>query len=71
MKDKLIYRIRSNNSNSYGDKYKYVNSAKDIKDDLISFLNSNYLYSVSKKTGFTEEVLDKNMVILKSFDNIS
>lgn len=70
MKDKLIYRIRSNNSNSYSDKYKYVNSAKDIKDDLISFLNSNYLYSVSKKTGFTKEVLDKNMVILKSFDNI-
>lgn len=70
MKDKLMYRIRSNDSNSYNDEYKSTFSAKNLKDNMYNFLNSNYIYCMSKKTGFTKDVLNKNMVILKSFDNV-
>lgn len=70
MKDKLIYRTRSNDSSSYSDEYKSTYSAKNLKDIIYDFLDSNYIYCMSKKAGFTKDVLNKNMVILKSLDNV-
>lgn len=70
MEDKLMYRIRSNNSSSYNDEYKSTTSAKDIEDVIYNFLDSNYIYYVSKKIGFKKDVLNKNMVTLKSFNSV-
>lgn len=70
MEDKLMYRIRSNNSSSYNNEYKSTTSAKDIEDVIYNFLDSNYIYYVSKKIGFKKDVLNKNMVTLKSFNSI-
>mgnify|MGYP006959316346 FL=1 len=70
MEDKLMYRIRSNNSSSYNDEYKSTTSAKDIENVIYNFLDSNYIYYVSKKIGFKKDVLNKNMVTLKSFNSV-